>query len=53
VLEKTSAETQRKQIAIQLQLLIADLNIAGRNFNILINTSQAFLPASIKLPEYC
>jgi cobalt-zinc-cadmium resistance protein CzcA len=53
VLEKTSAETQRKQISIQLQLLQADLHTAIRDFSILINTQQIFVPATqeLKLPD--
>jgi cobalt-zinc-cadmium resistance protein CzcA len=53
VLEKTSAETQRKQITVQLQLLKTDLNIAIRDFNVLINTQQIFIPAAreLKLPD--
>jgi heavy metal efflux system protein len=52
VLEKTSAETQRKQIGVQLQTLQADLNIALRDFNALLNADRIYIPYSleIKLP---
>jgi cobalt-zinc-cadmium resistance protein CzcA len=53
VLEKTSAETQRKQISLQLQQLRTDIIIAVKEFNTLLNTSEPCIPLSdkLKLPE--
>ena len=52
LLEKTAAETQRKQIGIQLQQLSSDLKIAIRNFNTLLNVEEAVIPEAtdIKMP---
>ncbi len=52
ILERTSAETQRKQINMQLQLLRLDVNIALQNFNMLINAREMYIPVSseLKLP---
>jgi cobalt-zinc-cadmium resistance protein CzcA len=44
VLEKTSAETQRGQIYIQMQQLNRDLEIAQLEFQLLLNTKTQFLP---------
>jgi cobalt-zinc-cadmium resistance protein CzcA len=53
VLEKTSAETQRKQISLQLQQLRTDIIIAVKEFNTLLNTGEPCIPLSdkLKLPE--
>ena len=52
LLEKTAAETQAKQIGIQLQQLQTDLTISVRNFNTLLNTQQPVIPEiqDIKIP---
>ncbi|HEY1022703.1 MAG TPA: efflux RND transporter permease subunit, partial [Flavisolibacter sp.] len=44
VLEKTTAETQRMQIAAQLQWLEADLETAQTQFSALLNTGALFTP---------
>ncbi|MBB1285810.1 CusA/CzcA family heavy metal efflux RND transporter [Flavisolibacter sp. BT320] len=44
VLEKTTAETQRMQIAAQLQWLEADLETAQTQFSILVNTGTVLTP---------
>jgi len=48
VLEKTTAETQRGQIAIQLSQLNNDIEIMQLQFQLLLNTTTAFLPSNEK-----
>ena len=52
ILEKTTAETQRAQIARQLELVTADLAIANDRFRVLLNTSIYYQPteSAFKLP---
>ncbi len=45
VLEKTTAETQRMQIAAQLQWLEADRATVQAQFNSLLNTGAVYVPA--------
>ncbi|MGZ3862141.1 MAG: CusA/CzcA family heavy metal efflux RND transporter [Bacteroidia bacterium] len=51
VLEKATVETQRGNIAMQLKRLVQDLSITQMQFNLLLNSGQAFIPyeASPKL----
>lgn len=44
ILEKTTAETQRGQIALQLNLLNADLNLLQAQFQLLLNTTTHLIP---------
>ncbi len=44
VLEKTTAETQRAQIGLQLNQLKADLNLLQAQFQLLLNTPALFAP---------
>ncbi len=44
VLEKITAETQRGNIAIQLQLLKKELEIITLQFRLVLNTNTAFVP---------
>ena len=44
VLEKSTAENQQGQIAIQLQQLQQDIEIAQLQFQLLLNTSTVFIP---------
>ncbi len=44
ILEKTTAETQRGQIAIQLSQLKSDIEILQLQFQLLLNTTTAFVP---------
>ena len=46
VLEKATAETQKGQIAIQLQEIQQDLEIMQLQFQVLLNTAIAYLPAA-------
>jgi len=46
VLEKTTAETQRGQIAIQLNLLNNDIDIFQLQFQLLLNTTSVFTPST-------
>jgi cobalt-zinc-cadmium resistance protein CzcA len=52
ILEKTTAETQRGQIARQMEMINADLAIAYDHFKVLLNTDKDYQPdaASFKLP---
>jgi len=52
ILEKTTAETQRGQIARQTEMVNADLMIAYERFKVLLNTKIDYQPetASFKLP---
>jgi cobalt-zinc-cadmium resistance protein CzcA len=52
ILEKTTAETQRGQIARQTEMVNADLAIAGDRFRTLLNTSVDYRPeaSAFKLP---
>lgn len=45
VLEKATAENQQGQIAIQLKQLLVDIDIAQLQFQLLLNTPTAFVPA--------
>jgi heavy metal efflux system protein len=45
LLEKTAAETQKKQISLQLQQLTTDLAVAVRNFDVLLNVQEPVRPA--------
>ena len=44
ILEKTTAETQRGQIAIQLNQLNADLDLLQAQFQLLLNTTTPLVP---------
>lgn len=44
ILEKTTAETQRGQIALQLSMLKADLDLLQAQFQLLLNTTTLFVP---------
>jgi cobalt-zinc-cadmium resistance protein CzcA len=46
VLEKATAETQRGQIAIQLNQLKSDIEILQFQFQLLLNTTTAFTPSA-------
>jgi cobalt-zinc-cadmium resistance protein CzcA len=46
VLEKTTAETQRGQIAIQLNQLKNDIEILQLQFQLLLNTTSVFTPST-------
>lgn len=46
ILEKTTAETQRGQIAIQLKQLNTDLEILQLQFQLLLNTTTQFTPTA-------
>jgi len=46
VLEKTTAETQRGQIAIQLKQLKNDIEILQLQFQLLLNTTSVFTPST-------
>ena len=46
VLEKTTAETQRGQIAIQLNQLMNDIEILQMQFQLLLNTTTIFTPTA-------
>jgi cobalt-zinc-cadmium resistance protein CzcA len=52
IVEKAAAENQRRQIYIQLQTLLSDINVALINFNTLLSSKQFFVPADsiLKLP---
>jgi cobalt-zinc-cadmium resistance protein CzcA len=52
ILEKTTAETQRAQIARQAEMVNSDLLIARERFLVLLNTNTAYEPqaADFKLP---
>ncbi|RZA02516.1 MAG: CusA/CzcA family heavy metal efflux RND transporter [Sphingobacteriaceae bacterium] len=52
ILEKTTAETQRAQIARQTEMVNADLEIAYNRFNVLLNSRQNYQPQApgFKLP---
>jgi cobalt-zinc-cadmium resistance protein CzcA len=52
ILEKTTAENQRAQIARQTEMVNADLAIANDRFHVLLNTNADYQPeaAPIKLP---
>ena len=45
ILEKSTAENQQGQIAIQLQQLQKDIEIAQLQFQLLLNSSTVFIPA--------
>lgn len=44
ILEKTTAETQRGQIALQLNQLTADLDLLQAQFQLLLNTTSPLVP---------
>jgi len=46
ILEKTTAETQRGQIAIQLNQLKNDIEILQLQFQLLLNTQTVFIPTA-------
>ncbi len=46
ILEKTTAETQRGQIAVQLQQLEADLEIVQVQFQLLLNSDSQYKPVA-------
>ena len=46
ILEKTTAETQRGEIAIQLNQLKNDIEILQLQFQLLLNTATAFVPTA-------
>ncbi len=45
ILEKITAETQRGQIAVQLQQLKADLEIVQLQFQLMLNSPTSFVPS--------
>ena len=45
ILEKTTAETQRGQIALQLNQLKNDIEILQLQFQLLLNTTSVFIPS--------
>ncbi|WP_460692934.1 CusA/CzcA family heavy metal efflux RND transporter [Mucilaginibacter puniceus] len=47
ILEKTTAETQRAQIARQIEMVNADIDIAYNRFQVLLNTQQNYQPESV------
>ncbi len=47
ILEKITAETQRGHIAIQLKQVQADIEISLLQFQLLLNTTNSFLPLTI------
>lgn len=49
VVEKAAAENQRRQIYIQLQTLLSDINVALLNFNTLLSSKHFFVPADSSL----
>lgn len=49
IVEKAAAENQRRQIAIQLQTLVSDINVVLLNFNTLLASKQFFIPADSSL----
>ncbi len=49
VLEKTTAETQRGQISIQLNQLKNDIEILQLQFQLLLNTTTVFIPSNENL----
>jgi cobalt-zinc-cadmium resistance protein CzcA len=53
ILEKTTAETQRAQIARQTEMVNADVLIARDRFRLLLNTTLDYLPeaTAFKLPN--
>ncbi|CAN5382903.1 CusA/CzcA family heavy metal efflux RND transporter [soil metagenome] len=46
VLEKTTAETQRGQIAIQLNQVNSDIEILKLQFQLLLNTAKTYMPST-------
>ncbi|MBK7108946.1 MAG: TolC family protein [Bacteroidetes bacterium] len=46
ILEKTTAETQRGQIAIQLKQIQQDIEILQMQFQLLLNTTIVYLPSA-------
>ena len=46
ILEKTTAETQRGQIAIQLKQIQQDIEILQMQFQLLLNTTTVYLPSA-------
>jgi len=52
ILEKTTAETQRGQIALQLQQLVQDSIVLQNNFKLLLQSETDFipLPTDLKIP---
>ena len=50
ILEKTTAETQRGQISIQLNQLKNDIEIVQLQFQLLLNTTDEFIP-SVENPK--
>lgn len=51
ILEKTTATTQRGQIALQLQAIETDLRILQSHFQLLLNSTTLYLP-SASSPKY-
>lgn len=49
LLEKTTAETQRGQISIQLNQLNRDLDVIKLEFQLLLNTKEPYLPTESEL----
>lgn len=45
ILEKTTAETQRGQVSLQLAELLQDLAVLQTQFKLLLNTETSFVPA--------
>lgn len=50
ILEKTTAETQRGQISVQLRELQQDFGVLQLQFRLLLNTENNFMPAENVLP---
>lgn len=49
ILEKTTAETQRGNIAIQLQQLESDIEVYQLRFQLLLNSAGAYIPETDKI----
>lgn len=52
ILERTTAETQRGQISVQLQELLQDFSVLRLQFKYLLNTVTDFIPAENVLQLY-
>jgi cobalt-zinc-cadmium resistance protein CzcA len=52
VLEKTTAETQRGQIALQLSQVQQDIELLQLQFQLLLNTTTVFIPQDKAIPLY-
>lgn len=50
ILEKTTAETQRGQITLQLAQVLQDMELLQIQFQLLLNTTVQYIPADIDTP---